>query len=259
MNDLNALLQIYLEWGIDTAISPTPTNKAEYTSTTRYAAKKTSRPVPNKKLSNSSHPLTPQQLKKIASQQATKAQDLTALKHVIDHFNGFTLCKTALHNVIPHGPQKAVLMIIGEAPDDSEDRSGRPFSGESGRILENILHYLPLKKAQIILSTAIPWRPPGGRPPNKEEQDICRPFLQQAIELMKPQHILLCGRVAMNMLLEKRIALPQKRWINYTTFDGKEIPVMTMRHPLQLKTSPKARQEIWETMMHVTKTLLNYP
>lgn len=146
-------------------------------------------------------------------------------------------------------------MLIGEAPDEDEDRSGQVFAGLCGTMLDTMLAPLPLERSQLALATALPWRPAGGTPPTEMDQRICRPFLERAITLFAPQRLLLCGRLPARMLLGKTTDLPRRNWQNITLPGLPPLPVMFMRHPLQLRASPAARREIWTTLMTVMDTL----
>ncbi|MFT9015842.1 MAG: uracil-DNA glycosylase [Acetobacter sp.] len=190
----------------------------------------------------------------LARQVAARADSPQALSMAMDRFEACPLRATAMHTLVPHGPTHAPLMLIGEAPDADEDRSGQVFAGVCGTLLDEMLAPLPLTRADLLLATALPWRPPGGRPPSDLEQRMCLPFLERAIELFAPQRLLLCGRMPAAMMLG-RDSQPRREWQPLALPGLPPLPVLCMRHPLQLRASSTARREIWQSLLLVMQTL----
>jgi DNA polymerase len=147
------------------------------------------------------------------------------------------------------------VLFIGDAPDADEDRSGQAFSGRCGAALDEMLAPLPLARDTLALAPALPWRPPGGRPPSDLEQRLCRPFLERAVTLLAPRRIVLCGRLAAHMLLGPETAPPRRAWLSFEQPGQPTRPVLAMRHPLQLQASATARREIWHALMMVMQSL----
>ncbi|NHO30769.1 uracil-DNA glycosylase family protein [Acetobacter farinalis] len=187
---------------------------------------------------------------------AAGASTPEALRAALEAFSTCSLRTTAMHTLFPTGPHQAPLMIIGEAPDADEDRSGQVFSGLCGDLLNQMLAPLGLKRETLLLATALPWRPPGGRTPTEPELRQCRPFLERAITLFAPQRLLLCGRLPARMLLDAGTTPPRRAWwpADIPGLAG-PLPTLVMRHPLQLRASATARKEIWQDLMLVAQTL----
>ncbi|GAN68483.1 DNA polymerase [Acetobacter orleanensis] len=191
---------------------------------------------------------------------AAGANTPEALRAAMDGFSACALRTTAMHTLFPTGPVQAPLMIIGDAPDADEDRSGEVFSGLCGDLLARMLTPLGLNRQTLLLATALPWRPPGGRAPTEAELKQCRPFLERAITLFTPQRLLLCGRLSARMLLDAQTPLPRRNW-GESAIAGlaAPLPALVMRHPLQLRASATARKEIWQDLMLVAQTLQQAP
>ncbi|PAL27409.1 uracil-DNA glycosylase [Acetobacter syzygii] len=285
MQDALSLLRLYTEWGVDTAVTDQATDHRQTgagafrlpAAPTRAGSGATPgapaagphhthhQPAPPQ-----THPMaaTPAAAagvtslgESIALAQHAAAQATTpdALRAAIEGFAACSLHATAMHTLAPTGPHNAPLMLIGEAPDADEDRSGQVFAGLCGSLLDALLAPLPLERSQLALATALPWRPPGGRPPSDAEQRICVPFLQRAITLFAPRRLVLCGRLPATMLLGRDTPAQRREWSALALPDGPTIPAVVMRHPLQLRASPTARREIWQTLMMVMKTLRDDP
>ena len=95
------------------------------------------------------------------------------------------------------GPLDAKIMFIGQAPGDSEDRSGRPFVGRSGRLLDALIHSAGLNRQNLYITSTVQFFPPKNRIPTDEEIEACRPYLMAQIELIKPKLVVLVGSIAM--------------------------------------------------------------
>ncbi|WP_242011555.1 uracil-DNA glycosylase [Acetobacter fallax] len=191
-----------------------------------------------------------------------------ALALAIDRFDGCVLRGTATHSVLPVGPVGARVMVIGDAPDEDEDRSGLPFSGLAGALLDRMLASIGLERGQLVLAPAVPWRPPGGRAPSPVEVAACLPLLLRSIAVYRPERLLLCGGLATRMVLgaaSERSGAGMS--VNPTRLRGSWCetewgaewgpvrPALAIRHPLQLRASAAARREIWDDLLLLAVTL----
>jgi DNA polymerase len=100
-----------------------------------------------------------------------------------------------------HGPVNAKIMIIGQAPGRFEDEKLLPFIGRSGELLNKKIKILGVEREQIYITSCVQFFPPKNRIPNDEEVEICKPFLLQQIEVIKPKYIVLLGSLANKVLL----------------------------------------------------------
>lgn len=106
------------------------------------------------------------------------------------------LCETATQPVPGEGPADAAVMLVGEAPGAAEDKSGRPFVGASGRVLDALLLRAGLSRADVFIANVVKHRPPENRDPTPLEIQTCRPFLQRQIDAINPRVIVPLGRHA---------------------------------------------------------------
>jgi len=149
--------------------------------------------------------------------------------------------------VFGEGSMKPKVMIIGEAPGEEEDKRGIPFVGKAGDKLDKILNYVGLSREEIYITNSVLCRPPNNRNPNSEELSSCRWRLQLQIQILRPELIIVLGRVAMQQLGDKPIkgALSQffpenidGDWLNYET-KGHKAKVLVSYHPSYLLRSPE--------------------
>lgn len=132
--------------------------------------------------------------------EAVKSRD--ALKEALAQFTGCDLKHTATNLVFSDGNPAAKVMIIGEAPGKDEDRTGVPFVGMAGQLLDQMLAAVGLHRTSVYIANILPWRPPGNRAPTREETDMMRPFMEKHIALIAPDVILSLGGTATKTLLQ---------------------------------------------------------
>jgi DNA polymerase len=95
------------------------------------------------------------------------------------------------------GPTNAELMFIGEAPGFNEDQQGRPFVGQAGKLLEELLEAIGLTRDDVFILNVVKCRPPNNRDPRPEEIAACAGYLERQITLLKPKVIATLGRYSM--------------------------------------------------------------
>jgi DNA polymerase len=112
--------------------------------------------------------------------------------------------------VVGEGSLEAQIMMIGEAPGEREAKSGRPFVGASGKLLDELLASIGLKRADIFITNVVKDRPPENRDPSPEEIALYTPLLVRQIEIIQPRVIATLGRFAMTFVIGfLNVPLPQ--------------------------------------------------
>jgi len=100
------------------------------------------------------------------------------------------------------GHPRAMIMFVGEAPGETEDRTGRPFVGAAGQFLEEMLGDIGLRRTDVFIANINKCRPPGNRDPQPDEIEACVPWLHAQIATIAPKVICTLGRFAMNTLID---------------------------------------------------------
>lgn len=114
------------------------------------------------------------------------------------------LYKTRINPVPGEGNPNACIMFIGEAPGYHEDRQGRPFVGAAGKLLtEMIEEILGLRREDVFITNVVKCRPPKNRDPTPEEIKACAPFLDEQIEVIRPNILVCLGRYSSRYILSK--------------------------------------------------------
>jgi uracil-DNA glycosylase family 4 len=99
------------------------------------------------------------------------------------------------------GPSHAEIMLVGEAPGNEEDRTGRPFIGRAGKLLNLALNQAGLSREEVYITSVIKCRPPKNRKPKVREVRCCLPYLLSQMELINPRLVCLMGNVAIQAVL----------------------------------------------------------
>ena len=194
-----------------------------------------------------------------ARELCSKAETISALKELVEGFDGCALKLTANKTVFGYGNEHAKLLLIGEAPGADEDRSGIPFVGRSGQLLEKMLADVGIKRDECYITNILQWRPPGNRTPTEGEVAVCLPFLKRQIDLVNPEIIMILGGSAANALLDNAEPISKLRgkWLEYKTSDGKKIPVLASFHPAYLLRNSGQKAKAWADMLRMKQKLCN--
>ena len=175
----------------------------------------------------------------------TIESDLEEVKQLCELCNNCSLAQSRTNIVFSDGIPNSKLMLIGEAPGYNEDKQGKPFVGKAGQLLDKIFASVGLsRKENIYICNTIKCRPPENRDPLPEEKEACRAFLDAQIEILKPRIILLCGKVALNSMLNTTTGITRVRgkWFE-GPYGSKMMPIFhpsyLLRNDSHEKGSPK--------------------
>jgi DNA polymerase len=111
--------------------------------------------------------------------------------------------KNGFYPVVGEGNHQAKIMFVGEAPGLQEAKTGRPFCGAAGKILDELLESVGIKREDVYIANLLKDRPPGNRDPQPEEIKACSLYLEKQIEIIKPEIICPLGRYSMKFLMKK--------------------------------------------------------
>ena len=105
--------------------------------------------------------------------------------------------------VIGEGSHDAKIMFVGEAPGQNEAKTGRPFCGAAGKVLDQLLAHVSIPRASVYITNIVKDRPQENRDPLQNEIDIYGPFLDRQINIIQPKVIVALGRYAMGYIMRK--------------------------------------------------------
>ena len=162
------------------------------------------------------------------------------------------LAQTRTQTVFGVGNPEASIMFVGEAPGADEDRTGEPFVGRAGKLLDRIVEACNLKREDIYICNILRCRPPGNRNPSQEEAANCREYLDGQIEIVDPDYIICWGSVAAKSLLDSKEAIGQMRGKFYEYGRAK---VACTYHPSYLLRNPPAKKDVWDDMKFIMRDM----
>jgi DNA polymerase len=113
------------------------------------------------------------------------------------------LSETRINAVPGEGNADSSLVLIGEAPGYWEDRRGRPFVGAAGKVLDESLEKVGIRRPEIFITNVLKCRPPGNRDPRSEEVRACTPYLDSQLEIIRPKFIVTLGRHATSYIFSR--------------------------------------------------------
>jgi len=99
------------------------------------------------------------------------------------------------------GSEEAKVIFVGEGPGGQEDAQGRPFVGAAGKLLDELLASIRLKRDEVYITNIVKCRPPNNRPPRKNESAACMDYLRRQIALIHPKVICPMGNSAIRALV----------------------------------------------------------
>lgn len=162
--------------------------------------------------------------------------------------------------VIGEGSHSARVMFIGEAPGENEAKTGRPFCGRAGKVLDMLLESIGIPRSDVYVTNIVKDRPPGNRDPLPEEIAIYAPFLDRQIEIIKPKVVATLGRFSMVYVMNHyglEWEIGPISVLHGQTFDAKLDNVQFKYIPLYHPAAAIYNQHLLDTLKEDFKVLKN--
>ncbi len=173
---------------------------------------------------------------------------LDDVRAALFQWKGIEIAKTS-NPVMGHGNPTSDIVFIGEAPGQKEDEQGIPFVGQAGKLLDELLGTIGLKREDIYITNVVKFRPPENRDPTPEEKEACLPFLQMELAIIKPKVIVPLGRHALTQFFTKMsITEAHGKAHTISEAEGKfpAITVFPIYHPAAALHNPGLRQALFD-------------
>jgi uracil-DNA glycosylase family 4 len=174
-----------------------------------------------------------------------------------NHVRDCTACKLragCTQTVFGVGDENADWLFVGEGPGADEDAQGEPFVGQAGKLLDNMLAAIQLKRGNnVYIANIVKCRPPNNRTPEPDEIATCLPYLQQQIALIKPKLIVALGKTAATSLLGREATLGSLRG---TVHDYNGTPLIVTYHPAYLLRSPAEKAKAWQDLCFARQRMM---
>lgn len=184
---------------------------------------------------------------------AIARMDWEELKQAVAACRACPLHATRKQAVLGVGDIHADWLFVGEAPGAEEDERGEPFVGQAGKLLDNMLAAIGLRRGEnVYIANVVKCRPPNNRTPEPAETAACWPFLSRQIALIRPQLIVALGKPAAQTLLQQEVTIAKARGIVHDC-DG--IPLIVTYHPAYLLRNLPDKAKAWEDLCFMRKTM----
>jgi len=170
-----------------------------------------------------------------------------------------TRCDLSQHRnqtVFGVGNRNADWLVIGEAPGADEDVQGEPFVGPAGKLLNQMLLAVGLKREQVYIANIVKCRPADDRDPKAAEAAACEMYLKQQIALIQPKVIFAVGRIAAQNLLKTDQKVGDMRGQKFEYGDS-QIPLVVSYHPAYLLRMPSAKRKAWQDLLSAQQIVNN--
>lgn len=160
------------------------------------------------------------------------------------------LCEKRTQTVFGEGDVDAQIFFIGEGPGETEDRTGRPFVGRAGELLNKMIAGMGLKREQVYIANVVKCRPPGNRVPAPDEVATCTPYLQRQLEIIRPRVIVTLGLPSTQYMLQTKNSMGRLRG-QWHAWRG--IKLMPTYHPAYVLRNQtyETRAAVWDDLKKV--------
>ena len=191
-----------------------------------------------------------------SEKQTDKSELLKNLKKQINSIENCNLKNNSQNLVLGDGNINSSIMLIGEAPGIEEDKSGMPFKGEIGELLNKMLLAINIKRKDIYCSYAINFRPPEDRKPTSVEVKRYSVFLKEHISIINPKIVILMGSSAMEAVtgINTKISSERGKW-KEVILKNKTYPVMITFNPSYLIRFPENKKYSWEDLKRIRQKI----
>lgn len=179
-------------------------------------------------------------------------QGLEAVRTACEACRACPLWETRTHMVFGTGNPHADLMFVGEAPGGEEDKTGIPFVGAAGKLLDRYLYAVDIPRESVYIANILKCRPPHNRDPLPAEEDACMGYLREQVRVIDPQIIVCLGRIAAMRLIRPDFRITREHGI----FIRRGKYTMTaVYHPAALLRDPSKKEDMLSDMERIKQTL----
>lgn len=195
-------------------------------------------------------------------EQRVSELDWSELKAMVKDCTVCRLRAGCNQTVFGVGDENADWLFVGEGPGADEDAQGEPFVGQAGKLLDNMLAAIKLKRGKnAYIANIVKCRPPGNRAPEADEIATCVPYLQRQIELIQPKLIVALGKTAAASLLglNDTLASLRGKLHHYRSMssdgEAQDIPLIITYHPAYLLRTPLDKAKAWQDLCLAVETM----
>ena len=167
-------------------------------------------------------------------EQESKSKEklIEELSREINSCKKCELWKTRNKPLVGDGPVDAKILMIGESPGYNEDLQNKAFVGDAGRILDQLLGLINLKRNDIYITNILKCHPPKNHNPNRQEIDSCIGYLYRQIDIIKPKIIITLGKYASKEIFNKfNLEFTRISELHGKLFEVGKVKIIPLYHP----------------------------
>ena len=175
-----------------------------------------------------------------------------ALRSECEACRACELHTTRTNCVFGTGNINADLLFVGEAPGDNEDKTGIPFVGRAGKLLDQFLFAVDIPRESVYIANILKCRPPQNRDPLPAEEDACIEFLRRQVKLIRPKVIVCLGRISAMRLIKPDFKITKEHGV---WFEKGNFLITAVYHPALLLRDPRRKEEMLEDMKKIKQKI----
>ena len=161
----------------------------------------------------------------------SKRELLNDLKKRMEDDKSLPLRTGATQLVFGEGNPDAQVYFLGEAPGYYEDREGRPFVGQAGKLLDQLIESIGFSRSEVYISNVVRFRPPANTDPEPDEIAAFSAYVDEEIEIINPRIIVTLGRFSMAKFLPDTKISAVHGKVYKVGWNNKKQVVVPMYHP----------------------------
>lgn len=185
-----------------------------------------------------------------------RREQLVSLYKEVQSCQRCPLHETRTKAVFGAGDANADLMFVGEAPGAEEDRSGLPFVGRAGQLLNQMLEEIGLVRDDVFIANVLKSRPPGNRDPQPEEIQACEPYLFEQVRLIEPRVVCTLGNFATKLLSGSPTGITKVRGTPQVhELGGRTVFLLPLFHPAAALRTPAVKETLRADFANIPELL----
>jgi uracil-DNA glycosylase len=187
-----------------------------------------------------------------AGESVSVEERLNALRERCAECRACPLGETRTQSVFGVGNPRARLMFVGEAPGGEEDKTGIPFVGAAGKLLDRYLYAVGIDRDSVYIANILKCRPPHNRDPLPAEEDACIGYLREQVRVISPAMIVCLGRIAAMRLIRADFRITREHGV---FVQRGRFSMTAVYHPAALLRDASKREDMLLDMEHIREKL----
>lgn len=184
-----------------------------------------------------------------------KQKELLSLREKMEEDESLPLRSSAKNLVFGEGNPETSIYFLGEAPGRQEDKLGRPFVGQAGKLLDKLLEKIGTKRNDVYISNVVRFRPPDNRQPTPSEIEAFLPYVDREIEIIQPKLIVTLGRFAMAKFLTDTKISEAHGKLHTVRWHKKDLRILPLYHPAAALRNNRMREALEQDFAKIPKVL----